>query len=143
MAGGVEDGDRQRAEGERIALVVIVQAVNDALERIVVDAGAVRVKAVDIDRGRGIALVHGGCGERVVAMAVGEEDIAQRDTLALDEGGELVGGIGGVDERGLARGFVDEQVAVGAELADDGGDDFHKTDLRSVTWGLPDPSCPR
>ena len=52
VAGGVEDGDRQRAEGERIALVVIVQAVDDALERIVVDAGAVRVKAVDIDRGR-------------------------------------------------------------------------------------------
>ena len=26
-------------------------------------------------------------------MAVGEEDIAQRDTLALDEGGELVGGL--------------------------------------------------
>ena len=34
-------------------------------------------------------------------MAVGEEDIAQRDTLALDEGGELVGGIGGVDELSL------------------------------------------
>ena len=108
-----------------------------------VNARGVRVGLADVDLRLGQDLFDGGHGERVVAVAVGEEDVFERNALLLHEREELFRLVTRVDERGKLRLLVNEQVAIRLQRADDGGDDFHKIDLRSVTWELPDPSCPR
>ena len=71
-------------------------------------------------------LFERGHGERMVAVAVRQQNVLERDALALDERKQLFRLVARVDERGGLRFLVDEQVAIRLQGADDSGDDFHE-----------------
>lgn len=71
-------------------------------------------------------LFERGHGERMVAVAVRQQNVLERDALALDERKQLFRLVTRVDERGALGFLVDEQVAIRLQRADNGGDDFHR-----------------
>ena len=104
--------DRQRAERQRIALAIVFEIGDEVGHRVVVDAGGVGVRLADVDGHVRQRLFERRHGERVVAVSVGQQNIFERDALALHKREQFFRLVARVDERGGLRFLVDEQVAI-------------------------------